>query len=137
MLLPIDVGERRLAIDARCVVEVLGARPWIAIPNAPTAIPGATAWRGRALALLELGVALGQPTITAPESRARNLVVRISDDLVVLGADRVLEARTSGPLAFSHAIEFELPRLGDTLVDERLVPVLDLERWVRANRRST
>lgn len=136
-LLPIEVGGRLLALDALTVVEILGVRPWIAIPRAPAAVPGAIAWRGRALALLELGPALGLQPIVEPDTRQRNLVVRIHDDVVVLGADRVLEAwRPSGPLSFNPAVEFELPRHGEFVLGEALVYVVDLERWVRSCRRA-
>jgi chemotaxis signal transduction protein len=136
-LLPIEVGGRMLALDALAVVEILGVRPWIAIPRAPSAVPGAIAWRGRALALLEVGPALGLPAIAEPNSRSRNLVVRIADDTVVLGADRVLEAcRPSEPATNNPAIEFELPRLGEFVLGDSLVCVLDLETWVRSCRRS-
>jgi len=138
LVLPIEIGGRLLAVDAAAVVEILGARAWIAIPRAPAAIPGALAWRGRALALLDLGPALGLPTLTGSETRTRNLVLRLRDDVVVLGADRVLEAlRPSAPIRPSHAVELDLPRHGELQLGDRLVSVLDLERWVLGLRRST
>lgn len=137
VLLPIEIGGRLLAVDALAVLEILGMRSWIAIPRAPAAIPGAVAWRGRALALLDLGSALGLGPLVGPDTRNRNLVIRVSDDVVVLGADRVLEAqRPSEPLGFSHAVELDLPRHGEFVLDGTLVSVVDLERWVRAKRGS-
>jgi chemotaxis signal transduction protein len=136
-VLPIEIGERLLALDALAVVEILGARPWIAIPRAPAGVPGAIAWRGRALALLDLGPALGHPPIAEPDSRSRNLVVRVSDDIVAIAADRVLEVwRPSEPATFNPAIELDLPRLGELVIAGALVCILDLERWVRSFRRS-
>ncbi len=138
VVLPIEVGGWLLAVDALAVVEIFGVRPWIAIPRAPATIPGALAWRGRALALLDLGPALGLPGLTSGDTRLRNLVVRLRDDVVVLGADRVLEAwRPSEPIRPSHAVEIDVPRHGELQLGERLVSVLDLETWVHSLRRPT
>jgi chemotaxis signal transduction protein len=137
VVLPIAVGDRLLAVDALCVVEILGLRSWVAIPRAPAAVPGAIAWRGRAIALLDLGPALGLPALGEPNTRNRNLVVRISDDTVALGADRVLETlRPSEAPTLHPASELDLPRHGELVIGDALVSVLDLERWVRSYRRS-
>lgn len=135
-LLPFELAGRVLAVDALSVVEILGERPWLAIPRAPATMPGALAWRGRALVLLELGPLLGQAPREGTSTRSRNLVIRLDDDFVILGVDRVLEARRSPLLGHDHAIELALPRIGDVDLDGTPVPVLDLDRWVRSQRRS-
>jgi chemotaxis signal transduction protein len=135
-LLPFELGGRVLAIDALSVVEILGRREWLAIPRAPETMPGALAWRGRALVLLELGPLLGLAQREGTSTRERNLVIRLDDDFVVLGVDRVLEARRATLIGHDHAVELALPRLGEFEFEDMPVPVIDIDRWVRSKRRS-
>lgn len=139
VVLPFVVGDRMLALDALAVIEILGVRPWIPLPRTPPTVPGVIAWRGRALALLELGPALelGGSELPRDQTRARNLVIQLRDEVVVLGADRVLEAlRLTTPPRPSHAIELALPRHGEFELGERLVSVIDVADWVEQLRRS-
>ncbi|MCA9697046.1 MAG: chemotaxis protein CheW [Myxococcales bacterium] len=133
-LLPFELGGHLLAIDAGIVTEVNGPREWVAIPRAPATIPGALAWRGRALAVIDLGIALQLEPLAAPRSRSRNLIVQLSDDTVVLTVDRVREARPATALAPVHAAELGLPGLGELEIDGRMALVIDLEAWLQTVR---
>ena len=137
-LLPLVIGDRSLAVDALAVVEILGPQRWVAIPGAPPPIPGALPWRGRALAILDLGPELGQGALHRPETRNRNVVVRITDDTVILSVDRVLEVRSLGAAELQpvHAADLLLPCLGEVVINDSVVAVVDLDRWVRSKRGS-
>ena len=141
--MPMMLGEHRLAVEALSVLEILGPREWVSIPNTPPFLPGALAWRGRAVALLDLGPALGLPALTAPTSRSRNIVLKVSDDTVSLSVDRVLEvlrverSEIQSLHAASWIADAGLPCRGEVLLDEVVVPLLDLEAWATANRRPT
>ena len=90
-LLPIVLGAHHLGVDALTVVEILGPREWVALPNTPPLLRGAVAWRGRAVAFFDLGPALSQPPLAEPTTRVRNVVLRIGDETAVISVDSVLE----------------------------------------------
>lgn len=139
-IMPMTLGEHRLAVEALSVLEILGPHEWVGIPNTPPFLPGALAWRGRAIAVLDLGPALGLPPLRAPSSRARNVVIQIRDDTLSLSVDRVLEVlrvenSAIRPIhAASWIAEAGLPCKGETVVDEIVVPLLDLEAWTGGGR---
>ncbi len=141
--MPMMLGEHRLAVEALSVLEILGPREWVSIPNTPAFLPGALAWRGRAVALLDLGPALGLPALIAPASRSRNIVLKMTDDTLSLSVDRVLEvlrverAQIQPLHAASWIADAGLPCRGETLLDGVVVPLLDLEAWAAAGRRPT
>lgn len=136
VMLPFVVEQRVLALEALRVLEIVGRSEVVALPQGPACVPGAIAWRGRALALLELGPALG---LAAPahRSRARNLVIQLRDEVVALAADRVLETlHLAQPAQPSDALELALPCRGAIELGEQRVGVLDVERWVEQLRGS-
>ena len=138
--MPMALGEHRLAVDALSVLEILGTQRWVAIPNAPPMLPGAVAWRGRALGLFDLGPALELPALLPPNTRARNLIMRIGEDTVAMSIDRVLEVRSLGAdeLRGVHAtgwlVDNGLPCVGEFEFDGEMIGVLDLEAWARRMR---
>ncbi len=136
-VLPLMLGNQILAVSALAVIEIVGTIAWVAIPSAPQSVPGALAWRGRALGLLDLGPALGLEPARPPTTRARNVILRAAADIVALSVDRVLELRTpTAELDPPHAAAIELPCLGELVIQDRVVPVLDLDAWVNDLRRS-
>jgi chemotaxis signal transduction protein len=136
-LMPLEIGEFRLAVDALGVLEILGRQEWVAIPTTPPLLPGAVAWRGRALGLLDLGPALGLDPLVVPATRARNLVLTVADDTLAMSVDRVLEVQRVGgdeltPIhAASWVAESGLPCRGEFVMDDEVVAVLDLDGWAR------
>ena len=136
-LMPLTIGDYRLAVDALGVLEIHGRQEWVAIPNTPPLLPGALAWRGRALALLDLGPAFELDPLVVPNTRARNLVIGVADDTLALSVDRVLEVQRveQGELAPVHAASWVadsgLPCRGEIVMDEEVVAVLDLDSWAR------
>ncbi|PRP95243.1 CheW-like domain protein [Enhygromyxa salina] len=144
--MPVALGAHHVAVEALAVLEILGPREWVRIPNTRPLLPGALAWRGRAIGVLDLAPALRLPALEAPNTRGRNAVLRVDDDVVVITIDRVLEVRRASVDAIKpvHAtrwlvergvpcrgeLELELERDLDTDV----IPVLDLEAWASMHR---
>jgi chemotaxis signal transduction protein len=139
-LLPVVVAEHHLAVDALTVLEILGPREWVAIPNTPPMLRGAVAWRGRAVGLFDLGPIWALPPLAAPHTRARNVAVRVGDETIVMTVDGVLELREVEADAITpvHAtrwiVERGLPCRGETAFDGAVIPILDLEAWANAQR---
>jgi chemotaxis signal transduction protein len=92
--IPAKIGQAWVAVEATYVQEILGARPWVPIPHASPNVPGVLAWRGRAIAVLDLArlVASGDPLRPGVE-RLRNLVVEAQGCALALPVDAVHEAR--------------------------------------------
>ena len=138
--MPVALGEHQLAVEALAVIEILGQREWVAIPNTPPLLRGALAWRGRAVGLFDVGPALDLSPLEAPDTRSRNAVLRVADDTVVMSVDRVLELRRVGVDAIRpvHAtrwlVERGVPCQGETELDGVVIPILDLEAWASAHR---
>src|SRR5690242_15810107 len=71
-IVPIQVDGLWLALPAHAVQEILGQRPWIPITGAPSELPGVLAWRGRAIAVFDVGRVIdGAAPLPADESRHR------------------------------------------------------------------
>src|SRR4051794_26646243 len=66
-ILPVRIHQAWLGVDARFVEEITSKQPWVEIPGARPAIPGIMPWRGKAIAVLDLGVAAGKPPRMAPD----------------------------------------------------------------------
>lgn len=136
-LMPMALGPHRLAVDALSVLEILGVQQWVSIPNTPSLLPGALAWRGRAIAVFDLGPALELPALQAPNTRSRNVIVSVGDDTVALSVDRALEVcRVTGadirPMhALSWIADRGLPCRGEVQVEGEMIAVLELEGWSR------
>jgi chemotaxis signal transduction protein len=93
VIVPFRVQQTWVAVDAAHVREVLGERAWFQVPSGTPQIPGILAWQGRAIALFDLG-ALGGGTLVPlqpRERRPRTLVVHVSDALLALPVDGVME----------------------------------------------
>jgi chemotaxis signal transduction protein len=136
-LMPMALGQHRLAVDALAVLEILGVQQWVAIPNTPPLLPGALAWRGRAIGVFDLGPALDLPALQVPNTRGRNVIVSVGDDTVALSVDRALEVYRVGgrdirPIhALSWVADSGLPCRGEVEHEGQMIAVLDLEGWSR------
>jgi chemotaxis signal transduction protein len=134
-MMPMALGEHRFAVDALAVLEILGVQQWVAIPNTPPLLPGALAWRGRAIGLFDLGPALELPALRVPDTRGRNVIVSAGDDTVALSVDRALEVCrvTHAELRPVHATSWVadsgLPCRGEFEFEGQMIAVLELENW--------
>ena len=70
------------AVDAAWVEQILGQKPWTPIPTLPPQWPGVMAFRGRAVAVLDLMPALSTAG-REQEPRQRTVIARASDCTVV------------------------------------------------------
>lgn len=128
-ILPLRVNGAWMAIDAAQVVEILGARPRAQLPDASPLAPAVVAFRGRAVAALDLGLLTGAaPALAGGEVRARTVIVRAGASTLALPVDAArevleLEDADVGPppaalgRSASHAVTFA----------GASVPVLDLD----------
>lgn len=97
-LLSVQVAEQWLALEARAVVEILGAQPFIPLPDATAETPGVLSFRGRAVTVLDLAVLAPdvQPARTliggSGRPRRRTLVVQEAECLLAMPVDVVREA---------------------------------------------
>lgn len=128
-LLPLCVGGAWLVVDAREVVEIVGASPIVGIPGTPPGVPGVVAFRGRAVAVLDLGAVRGVAAPLAPGgSRARTVLVQRGASLLALPADAVREVLEV------PAAEIVDPEGDDPISEGRvavlgaLAPIIDVAR---------
>jgi chemotaxis signal transduction protein len=90
----VTVGVQALDVVMRAegVREVLGTRPWIAIPGARDEVPGVVVWGGRAVSLVDLArFHRGLVRLEATETRPRLVIAVDSGSTLALPADRVSE----------------------------------------------
>ena len=93
-LVPVQLQGVWIALDASCVEEILGEQPWVRIPGAPAQVPGVAGWRGRAVAVLDLGIVGGLGSFLKPgERRQRMVVVRSGDCTLAVPVDVVREVQ--------------------------------------------
>jgi len=92
--IPAKIGPAWVAVEAAYVHEILGARPWVPIPHASPNVPGVLAWRGRAIAVFDLGRLFegGEPLRPGLE-RPRNLIVEALGCTLAMPVDAVHEVR--------------------------------------------
>jgi chemotaxis signal transduction protein len=93
-ILPLQVDGLWLALPALSVHEILGQRRWVSIAGAQPELPGVIAWRGRAVAVLDLGrlVEGGRP-MKGTEGRRRTLVVQHAGAVLAVPVDDLREVR--------------------------------------------
>lgn len=90
--LPLGVAGAWLAVDAQKVLEIVGPSPIVALPGMPRPLPGVTAFRGRAVAVLDAGALLGVAAPLGPgDTRPRTVLVQAGPSVVALPADAVRE----------------------------------------------
>jgi chemotaxis signal transduction protein len=94
VVLPVRIGDPWLSIDAGAVIEILGARPWFAIPSGSREMPGVLVWRGRAVPVVDLAAVLatGRPRPLDP-ARPRTVIVTVGGSTIAIPVDEVREAQ--------------------------------------------
>lgn len=132
-VLPLRVAGEPCAVPALAVLEVLGTRRVVAVPGAPAHFPGVVAWRGRAIAVLDLGVLLGKPPRQLDPPPERTVIITIADGVLALPADVVEGVAPAEPGALRPA-HITRHRFADTEIDlgNRVLPLLDLALIARA-----
>jgi len=130
-LLVASVGSLEFSLRSDLVREVLGARPWFAIPGARPEVPGVLIWGGRAIAVVDLGRLHGGPSAPS-ERRSRLLIVASAGCHLALPVDRVSEVfRTHDDNIRPREIsDFELARQ-EVQNGDQVLPLLDAELLLR------
>jgi chemotaxis signal transduction protein len=96
--IPAKIGSAWLVVDAGCVHEILGARSWVPIPHASRNVPGVLAWRGRAIALVDLArLVEGGEALRPGVERPRTLVVEARGCTLAMPVDAVHEVQELDP----------------------------------------
>jgi chemotaxis signal transduction protein len=109
-LIPLQVQQVWLALEASSVREVLGERAWVRVRPMIREIPGVIPWQGRAIALLDLGSLFeGMRPLLPDERRCRTLVANVDDRTVAIPVDAVMEVVEVDE---SHVRPRQLTRLG-------------------------
>lgn len=127
-LLPLQVAGAWIAVDARRVVEILGPSAITVIPGTPRIVPGVVAFRGRAIAVIDVASLVGSAEGARGEPRARTVVVEMGASTIALPADAVREVievagdELAPPLASEPWSDARVMVLG------ALAPVLDVSR---------
>lgn len=131
-LLPIKIGDVWILLDALPVQEVLGARAWVSVPRSSSHVPGVIAWRGRAIAVFDLGTLIESGEALQPGvQRARTVIVEARSCALAMPVDMVHEVRevVDTQLRPSHGTRM---RHGSSEVEifGGLAPVLDVDKLV-------
>jgi chemotaxis signal transduction protein len=93
-VVPLSVHGVWLALPAPSLVEVLGRCTWVPVAGAPAELPGVIPWRGRAIALLDIGrLMAGTEPLQPGESRRRTLVLSHDGCTLALPVDEVREVQ--------------------------------------------
>jgi chemotaxis signal transduction protein len=93
-LLPLQVQSAWVMVEAASVREILGAEPWVPIPHTRAEVPGVLAWRGRAIAVVDLAFFFdGIRPLAVHEVRERAVIAQAGDNVFALPADVVREVQ--------------------------------------------
>lgn len=133
VVVAVALGSRWIAIRAEEVCEVLGNVPIVALPGGPDGLVGVVAWRGRAVAVLDLGPLVGDQPFS--DSRARMLLLQVGMDAIALPVDRAREARAAESARPAHTTRTRFCSL-EVEVGGQLMPLFDLAQWLAALERS-
>jgi chemotaxis signal transduction protein len=125
-VIPAKLHDVWFVVPASAVQEILGEQHWVPIAGAPAGMPGVIAWRGRAVALLDLGPLSGNAALAAGQSRRRVVIVHVDDATLALPVEGVREVqevpdeavRPAHLTRFRHAtMEVELDGVPMPLID--------------------
>jgi chemotaxis signal transduction protein len=131
-VMPVQLSTVWVAVDAVHLQEVRGALAWVALPGAPPHLPGVIPWRGRAIAVLDLGGLLGvAPPLRPGASRARMLIAQVDSTAFAIPADTVREIHTVAAIEDSHATQIRIAH-GQVQIGDLVMPVVDLARALAA-----
>jgi chemotaxis signal transduction protein len=128
-----QLGQVWMALRANHVQEILGALAWVAIPGAPAHLPGVLPWRGRAVAVLDLGGATGLVQKPLGQTRARTVIAQARGSTVAIPVDAVQEVQLVDEAAVrpSHMTR-QRHSLTEVEVKGVPMPLLDLEEIMKS-----
>ncbi len=126
------VSERWAALDAARVWEVLGTQAWVAVPGATPRAPGVLSWRGRAVAVVDLGaVVFGAPSLVAGSPARRTLIAEAAECSLAIPAEQVREVQEVGDYRLEALHQAQLSCVaGEVDLEGHPVPLIDLDAVV-------
>jgi chemotaxis signal transduction protein len=131
-IVPAKLHDTWFVVPASAVQEILGEQRWVPIIGAPAEMPGVIAWRGRAVAVVDLGPLSGSAGLVAGESRRRTVIVRVDDAMLALPVEGVREVQEVPEAAVRPA---ELTQLRHAAMEVELdgipMPLIDLADLLR------
>ncbi|HWO20099.1 MAG TPA: chemotaxis protein CheW [Kofleriaceae bacterium] len=131
-IMPVQLASIWIAVGAVHLQEVRGAVTWVPLPGAPAHLPGVVPWRGRAIAVLDLGGLLGvAPPVRVTEPRPRTLIAQVEDTTFAIPADTVREVHTVVAIEESHAAQVR-HAYGQVVIGGQVMPVIDLAHALAA-----
>jgi len=131
-VVPAKLHDVWFVVPAAAVQEILGEQRWVPIIGAPVEMPGVIAWRGRAVAVLDLGPLSGSAAMNVGESRRRTVIVNVEDATLALPVEGVREVQEVADDAVRPA---HLTRLRHSTMEVELdgvpMPLIDLPDLLR------
>jgi len=125
-VMPVQLSTVWVAVGAEHLQEVRGVLPWVALPGAPPHLPGVVPWRGRAIAVLDLGSLLGvAPPVQPNEPRPRTLIAQVNAIAFAIPATTVREVHEIPEVQEGHAAQIPLAH-GQVVIGGQVMPVVDL-----------
>jgi chemotaxis signal transduction protein len=132
-IIPAMAGSAWFGLDALAVQEVLGERSWVRLPHASPCAPGVLAWRGRAVAVLDVSEFLREcEPLRVNVPRPRTLVVLAEACTFAIPVDSVrvvheIGAPPPGPKEDGSGEPANLSDgVDESAIDAAALPVLDL-----------
>ena len=92
-VVPAKLHDVWFVVPASAVQEILGEQRWVPIAGAPAEMPGVIAWRGRAVALVDLAALGGGAALPPGTSRRRTVLVNVEDTTLALPVEGVREVQ--------------------------------------------
>lgn len=131
-LVPAKIESIWVLIDAHFVSEILGAEPWLPIPDARPELPGVVAWRGRAIPLIDLASPLGLKPLASRQARERTLIVSVLQSAAALPVDAAREVHDFDAQELRPLHVRSLPYASAEIdAAGTVMAVVDLERLIR------
>lgn len=131
-VVPAKLQDTWIVVRASAVEEILGEQRWVPIVGAPGEMPGVIVWRGRAVAVLDLGPLSGGAALTVGQSRRRTVVVGVEGATLALPVDAVREVQElpNEALRPAHLTQLRHSTL-EVELDGTPMPLLDLADLLR------
>lgn len=132
-VVPIRIRMTWLALDAACVEQILGQTSWMRVPAAPQEWPGVMAWRGRAVAVLDLGLFCEDHTpVSSLPVANRHVIARAHSCCIAIPVDEVRESRLVDPDSVRPSqVTRQRYSQREVELDGQIFAVFDLDALVR------
>lgn len=132
-LVPAKIGSVWFALDAAPVAAVVGTCRCVRIPHPSPNVRGVFAWRGHAIAVVDLGPLVDRTETSDLGARARTLVLETEGCTLAVPVDVVREVQPVEESAVHAAHVTSMPfSSGEVEVFGTPMPVLDLPALVRS-----